>query len=75
MTETEQEPGSQQGTPAGASTTPGCSSQQPACRTWIGSKMDSKVDLKVTDCLDTFGKCNLGADMAQPICLLQHLVC
>ena len=37
--------------------------------------MDSKVDLKVTDCLDTFGKCNLGADMAQPICLLQHLVC
>ena len=75
MTETEQEPGSQQGTPAGASTTPGCSSQQPAGRTWVESKMDSKVDLKVMNCLGTFGKCTLGTDMAQPICLLQHSVC
>ena len=75
MTETEQEPGSQQGTPAGAPTTPGCSSQQPAGRTWVESKLDSKVDLKVMNCLDTVGKCTLGADMAQPICLLQHSVC
>ena len=35
-------------------------------------KMNSKVDIKVMDCLDIFENCILGTDRARPICLLQH---
>ena len=35
-------------------------------------KMNSKVDIKVMDCLFIFENCIFGADMARPICLLQH---
>ena len=34
--------------------------------------MNSEVDLKVMDGLGIFGSYILGADMARPICLLQH---
>ena len=37
-------------------------------------KMDSEMDLKVGDCLGTFGDCTLEADVAQPLYLLQHFV-
>ena len=34
--------------------------------------MNFEVDLKVMDGLGIFGSFILGADMARPICLLQH---
>ena len=37
-------------------------------------KVDSEMDLKVVDCLGTFGDSTLEADVAQPLYLLQHFV-